>query len=172
MVVSEHGGLSAGLTKGKEFREQLVALLRTRSRVVVLGTVRAAALAQKTFEANAGEAGSDELLRSCLAEAMPELMACGGDRRLLVMTGDEQDAAALGQAVAQITGHAPSVVVDGSSDPVLCYEVAAAPAMGRGRFADRWSAALCDAGGTAAYALRRRMVAATVAGIEFAPSFL
>ncbi len=65
------------------------------------------------------------MLRSCLAEAMPELIACGGDRRLLVMTGDEQDAAALAHAATKITGHAPSMVVDGSSDPVLCYEVAA-----------------------------------------------
>jgi hypothetical protein len=125
IFVREHGGLWAGLAKGREFRDSLVAMLRSRSRIMMLGAVRSAALAQKPFEGSEKGTGGDELLRSCLAEALPELSSCGGDRRLLVMCGQQQEGATLAEAVTKCAGHAPSVVVDDAIDPVLCYEMAA-----------------------------------------------
>ena len=115
------------LSSGMEFREQLIAALRTRSRTAVLAAVRSATVSRKAFEENNASDSGDELLRSCLAEAMPELASCGGDRRLLMLTNRQEDAAALAEAVTRITGHAPSVVVDDGNDPALCYEMAGIP---------------------------------------------
>ena len=126
-LIAPRGGLSAALASGKEFREQLIAALRTRSRTAVLAAVRSATVSRKAFEESEPSDSGDELLRSCLAEAMPELASCGGDRRLLMLTNRQEDAAALAEAVTRITGHAPSVVVDGGNDPALCYEMAGIP---------------------------------------------
>jgi hypothetical protein len=126
-LIAPRGGLSAALASGKDFREQLIAALRTRSRGAVLSAVRAATVSRKAFDQNDAQGSGDELLRSCLAEAMPELASCGGDRRLLVLTNRQEDVATLTEAVTRIAGHAPSVVVDGANDPALCYEIGGLP---------------------------------------------
>ncbi|HVU87513.1 MAG TPA: tubulin-like doman-containing protein [Pirellulales bacterium] len=126
-LIAPRGGLSAALAGGKDFREQLIAALRTRSRAAVLSAVRSATVARGALEENESPGSEDELLRSCLAEAMPELAMCGGNRRLLVLTNRPEDVAALAEGVTRIAGHAPSVVVDSANDPALCYEVAGLP---------------------------------------------
>ena len=153
------GGLCGRLAQGAESRGELVRALRSKARTLVLETIQAAAVGEKMLARDASQEGHHDLLRACLAESTPALLPCGGDRRLLILTASEQDAAPLLQAVTDVTGHAPSVVVDTSSEPALCYEVAALPLANA-------AAALvegqphCATGGPAAHALRSRLVAA------------
>ena len=121
-----HGGLAAGLAQGVEFHKELAAAMHVQARIEVLDVVRGAGIGQKLLAQDSGGDRHD-LMCACLSEATPGLMACGGDRRLLMVTSDEGDAAPLAQAIAEVTSRTPSLVVDAVGEPVLCYEVAAMP---------------------------------------------
>jgi len=124
---NEHGGLWAALKTGTDFRDWLTEALRARSRVAVLQIVRAAAVGQHALLEDAAKGQDHSLLQSCLGESLPRLSECGGDRRLLIVTSDETTATALAQSVTNITSQAPSVVVDATVEPVLCYEIGSLP---------------------------------------------
>jgi hypothetical protein len=121
-----HGGLAAGLAQGAEFHKELATAMHVQARAAVLDVVRAAGIGQKMLAKDSGDDRHD-LMRACLADATPGLMACGGDRRLLMVTSEQSDAGPLAQAVTEVTSRAPSLVVDPAGEPVLCYEVAGMP---------------------------------------------
>jgi eukaryotic-like serine/threonine-protein kinase len=121
-----HGGLASGLAQGAEFHKELATAMHVQARATVLDVIRAAGIGQKMLAKDSGDDRHD-LMRACLAEATPGLMACGGDRRLLMVTSEQTDAGPLAQAVTEVTSRAPSLVVDPAGEPVLCYEVAGMP---------------------------------------------
>ncbi|MBI2823515.1 MAG: protein kinase [Planctomycetia bacterium] len=123
----QHGGMCAALARGPEVRAALANTMRDSARAAVRTTIRAATVGEKVLANDAAPDQAHELLQSCLTHATPSLGGCGGERRLLIIASDEQDAQPLAQAVREVSGVTPSVVADAAGDPAMCYEVARMP---------------------------------------------
>jgi hypothetical protein len=65
---------------------------------------------------------ADRPCRDILADAEPVLAACGGARRLLVVSPDDELARLPGEGFHG-TPPTPSVVIDTDADLILCHEI-------------------------------------------------
>lgn len=120
----EAGGLRAAICKGGEARQQLLTLLRTSSRQMVLNRLQSIDLASLLLQGS----DSESPLHKCLIDAQPRLQACGGQRRLLIVlpqqVAEHYDPAKLAEKLGpDVFRQLPTIVPDASSDMVLLYEL-------------------------------------------------
>lgn len=59
----------------------------------------------------------------CLDSANPDLSACGGEKRLVLIASGAFDSGHLAQVLHQVSGEEATIVSESNQDCVLCYEV-------------------------------------------------
>lgn len=108
-------------------RQDLVAMLRTTARDVILRTGRELSLARLTASLHSGQGGGDASVREHLRQATPRILACGGAKRLLLIAPDQPLADRIQEQIWQETTDKPTVLVDPQAPVLACYEVEDVP---------------------------------------------
>jgi hypothetical protein len=112
-LLAEHG--SWELLERRGLLQQVPGVLRSTSRAAVLRALKQLGATRRMLDA-------DGPPRDTLADAEPVLAACGGARRLLVVSPDDELARLPGDG-SDGTHPTPSVVIDTDADLILCHEI-------------------------------------------------
>ena len=120
-VLKEAGGLRRLLDQGGDPRSQLPATFRSIARGTVVGAMRSLDVADILFHDEAESVTS--AFTQSLAAAQPQLLRCGGARRLLVMLPKNSTHVRPLRILHEQFGETPSVSRNNDGDFVLCYEV-------------------------------------------------
>ncbi len=124
--LSRHGGLSEVLTQEGQPRRSLISALRHAARGVLLGVLREMDVTRLLLCPPDARI-ANESLETYLDTLAPELSACGGAKRLLVVLPEGLASDSVREAVSERVVQGPSVVCDPDFDLVLCWEVEQLP---------------------------------------------
>lgn len=103
-------------------RQELVAVLRTTAREVILRTRNELNLARLTASLHSGQGTNDASVREHLRHATPKLLACGGAKRLLLIAPEETLAERIQAQIWQETTDKPTLIIDPQVGVLACYE--------------------------------------------------
>ena len=110
--------LSEVLTSGSRARNDFLVALRTAARRVILK--RASQTASRTL---VSQDASEDVLDEALQKAMPPLIECGANYRLLVTAGNQELLQRIKQSQRQQMADQPTIVPDSDDEVVVCYEL-------------------------------------------------
>ncbi|MGM0489962.1 MAG: tubulin-like doman-containing protein [Planctomycetota bacterium] len=121
-VLRPAGGLWKLLMPGRGPRNDLPATMRDLARPIIVGVVKTLDVSEILFHEEKGSRHAVETLSEGLDAATPRLLACGGARRLLVISPSSASQTRPVEMLQREMHIAPSVVENAEGDFILCCE--------------------------------------------------
>ena len=121
-IREQYGGFYGFFATGGNFRQRLLDLLKAEAGAAVRRAIDEIHLADGVLQVCAASADADLPVQSWIKTATPDLLACGGARRLLLVAKKGTASESLQALIEQETQQGCSTACDSDCDVVLCCE--------------------------------------------------